>query len=241
MRQLLKVAVSSTTAHGIIPRLAGELNRALPEIEVMFVASDSFTARDHVLARVVELALVGQHFEHDELECSPFLEGDRLVVIVPPHSAVADNRVITLAQLKEQRFIARRSGSGTRAIYEPVLAAAGASLKTLRVVREEANTADCIEAVAKGEGVSIVSLLAAREAIEQGQVKALDLAAVTMLRNLYVIRHARGILSAEGRRFVDFIEEWCARCHHSAGNLNEEHGILSPSGGEETPVIPLPY
>jgi DNA-binding transcriptional LysR family regulator len=221
----LKVGVSSTPAGGLIPRLRDELGRTLPDVEVRFEVASSAAIRDRVLGRVVELGMVGLHVEHEELRCTPFLEGDRLVVIVPPGSELALAQSVTLRQLAAEPFIGRLRGSGTRATYEPVLAALGHPLSTLRTVREAVSAAASIEAVARGEGTSIVSLLVAREAIEAGRVAALHLETVTLVRNLYLIKHARLTPSEASGRFERFLMDWCSRCHHSAAGLDEAHGI----------------
>lgn len=211
----LKVGVSTSPAAFLLPWLQTDLAQALPHVALDFQVGDSSTVRDQVLGGGVELGLVGNYFAHEELRCEPFLEGDRLVVIVPQGSALAREKgPIPLKRLKEERFIGRREGSGTRAVYEPVLAAAGASLASLKVVREAADTDSCVQAVAAGEGVSIVSLLAAREAIAAGRVKALEVEALTLVRNLYLIRHARSELSEPARRFAELLREWRERCHH---------------------------
>jgi DNA-binding transcriptional LysR family regulator len=222
MKYELKVGVSSTPAGLMVPRLLVELDRALPQVEVRFTVSDSSTVRDQVLGRRVELGMVGRHFEHEDLLCESFLEADKLVVIVPPGSPLARGRTISIGQLSRERFIGRRLGSGTRHVYEPVLAAAGAPLSSLNVVREEAGAPSCIEAVANGEGLSIVSLLSAGEAIEAGLVVALELEAVTLVRNLYVISNARAGMSEHGKGFVRFLMKWCERCHHLAPGVAEE-------------------
>jgi len=227
MRYQLKVGVSTTPASFLVPRLREEMARSLPEVEVSFEIGDSSTIRDRVLAQQVELGLVGAHFDHPDLHCEPFLEGDQLVVIVPPGSPLAHLSQISVRQLREEPFIARPAGSGTRLIYEPYLAAAGAPLSSLQVVREAPDTEAAVEAVASGEGVSIVSLLAAREAAEAGRVKALRLEGATLVRNLYLILHARVELSLEAARFVDILRECRERCHH-----------LPPVGAERPEVQP---
>lgn len=224
MRYKLKVGVSTSPAAFILPRLQVELARDLPQLELEFAVADSATVRDQVLRRGVELGLVGRHFEHEDLRCEPFLEGDRLVVIVPPGWPLAGERgTIPLKRLRQERFIGRRKGSGTRAAYEPVLAAAGAPLSALNIVREAADTEACLEAVAAGEGVSIVSALAAREAVRSGRVRALELEALTLVRNLYLISHARVELSEAAAAFVELLRECRERCHHF------------PAGGGEPP------
>jgi DNA-binding transcriptional LysR family regulator len=220
MRHELKVGMSSTPAGFLLPRLQDELHRALPDVAVRFLLSDSATVRDRVLGRLVELGLVGQHFLHEDLHVESWLEGDRLVVIVPPGSPLAQGRLISVRRLSQEPFIGRLPGSGTRAAYEPILAASGA---LLQVVSEEPDTASCLRAVEQGQGVSIVSLLAARESIEAGRVTALQLECVTLVRNLYLISHARATPSEGGLLLLEFLREWREHCHHFAAAILEAH------------------
>jgi len=214
MKYRLKVGVSTTSAGVVLPRLEEQLASELADIVIDYEVADSSAVRDLVLEQRVELGLVGAHFEDQDIRSEPFLEGDRLVVIAPPGWGAEGRDRISIHQLKREHFVTRQAGSGTRLTYEPILAAAGAPLSSLRVVREAEGATACIAAVAAGEGLSIVSLLAAQGAVEEGRVRAFKLEAVTLMRNLYLISHARVALSEAAERFAGVLREFRERCHH---------------------------
>jgi DNA-binding transcriptional LysR family regulator len=221
MKLKLRVGVSSTPAEAVMPLILPELPHALPDLDISFHTADSVDICQDVLGGRLDLGIVGAYFQNEDLVCEPFLEGDKLVVIVPPGSLLAQSGKVSIRQLNREPFIGRRRGSGTRLTYEPVLAAAGVPLASLQVVDEVGDTAASIEEVANGKGISIVSLLAAREAVMAGRVKALELEHLTLVRNLYVITRAKAGAPEARTEFLGFLKRWRDRCHWVAAAASE--------------------
>lgn len=206
MKKELLVGVSTIPGQFIIPGLLKEIIQKIPGVELKLEISDSQKTFDKVVNGQIEVGIIGTDYKHPDVDLIPFITDDNLALIVPIDSSVAKKGKITLDELRGQNFIAREFGSGTRATYERAFEKAGLSLKDLNIAAEVSDTEACIQAVESGSGVSIVSTLAVRDAMEAGRVKTLDIAGVTLFRNFYIITNKKHLLSDVARQFISFLK-----------------------------------
>jgi DNA-binding transcriptional LysR family regulator len=206
MKKELLIGVSTIPGQFIIPGLLKEIIQKIPGVELKLEISDSRKTFDKVVNGQIEVGVIGTDYKHPDVDLLPFIKDDKLSLIVPIDSPLAKKGKITLDELKGQNFIARESGSGTRVTYERAFEKAGFSLKDLNIVAEAGDTEACIQAVEGGSGVSIVSTLSARNAIEAGRVKILDIEGVSLFRNFYIITNKKRLLSDVSKHFISFLK-----------------------------------
>jgi DNA-binding transcriptional LysR family regulator len=206
MKKELLIGVSTIPGQFIIPGLLKEIIQKIPGVELKLEISDSQKTFDKVVNGQIEVGIIGTDYEHPDVNLIPFIKEDKLALIVPIDSPLAKKEKITLDEFRVQNFIGRESGSGTRATYERAFEKAGFSLKDLNIVAEVGDTEACIQAVESGAGVSIVSTLAARNAIDAGRVKILDIEGVPLFRNFYIITNKKRPLSDVARQFISFLK-----------------------------------
>jgi DNA-binding transcriptional LysR family regulator len=206
MKKELLVGVSTIPGQFIIPGLLKEIIQKIPGVELKLEISDSQKTFDKIVNGQIEVGIIGTDYEHPDVDLIPFIKEDKLSLIVPIESPLAKKGKITLDELRVQNFIARELGSGTRATYERAFKKADFSLKDLKIVAEVGDTEACIQAVEGGSGVSIVSTIAARNAIEAGRVKILDIEGVPLFRNFYIITNKKRPLSDGAKQFISFLK-----------------------------------
>lgn len=148
----LRLAVVSTAQY-FIPRLLGSLCASHPNIDVALQVLN----RDGVLARMREnqddLYIMSMPPTDIALEDRVFMSNP-LVVIAPLNHRMVARKTIALRDLREDLFILRERGSGTRMAVDAHFK--GAKFKP--AVRLELGSNEAIrEAVAAGLGVSVVS------------------------------------------------------------------------------------
>lgn len=206
MKKELLIGVSTIPGQFIIPGLLKEIIQKLPGVELRLEISDSRKTFDKVVNRQIEVGIIGTEYEHPNVDLIPFIKEDKLALIVPIDSPLSKKKKITLDELRGQNFIGREPGSGTRVTYERAFEKAGLSLKDLNIVAEVSDTEACIQAVEGGSGVSIVSTLSARNAIDAGRVKILDIEGVPLFRNFYIITNKKRPLSDVANQLVSFLK-----------------------------------
>jgi DNA-binding transcriptional LysR family regulator len=151
-RGKLKVAVVSTAKY-FIPRILGTFCEKYPEIEISLEVLN----RDGVVKRLEEnlddLYIMSQPPLNIEINDEVFM-ANPLMLIAPKNHSLANKRTIDLASLKNEKFIFREKGSGTRMTTD----ACFKKLKFKPEVRLELGSNEAIkQAVIGGLGLAVLS------------------------------------------------------------------------------------
>jgi DNA-binding transcriptional LysR family regulator len=206
MKQTFTLGASTIPGEFIIPRLLSAMIKHLPEIELKVDISDSLKIFEGVRRGQYEIGIIGTRFDSPEVEFSVIVKDDRLVLITPKGHPLTDKANVSLSDLKSQNFVTREKGSGTRAVYEKAFKDAGLALKDLNTVAEVGTTEGIIQAVEGGAGIAIVSELAAKDAIELGKVKALNILLLKMVRDFSIITRKGIALSKDASEVLAVIK-----------------------------------
>lgn len=206
MKNTFTLAASTIPGEFIIPRLLSAMIKHLPEIELKVEISDSLKVFEGVRKGAYEIGIIGTRFDSPEVDFSVVVKDDRLVLITPRSHPLAAKASISLGDLKGQSFVTREKGSGTRAAYDKAFKEAGLELADLNTVAEVGTTEGVIQAVEGGAGIAIVSKLAAKEAIELGKVKALNIPLLKMVRDFSIITRKGAPLSKDAAEVLAVIK-----------------------------------
>lgn len=201
----IHLAASTIPGEFFLPRIIGQFKQKYPGIKVRLEISDTRKAVDNLLSGLVELAVVGYRDEQAPADFMP-LAADELILIAPPASPLVTKTSAGWQDLRQEEFILRELGSGTRQAAEEVLAAQGYPVKDLHLAMELGSTQAIITAVAAGVGVGIVSRWAAAPYLTLGQIKEVCACGFPVSRTLYLITRRTGRLSPAARALTEFLE-----------------------------------
>lgn len=148
----LTVGVSSTPGEVLLPRLAAEFSGRYPEVTLDARVADTEETITLLLAREVEVALVGRTVEHPRL-VGRVVENDELVPVTSASDPLADGPVDAGA-LDGHQFVLREKGSATRLAVEEGFERAGCARP--QVAMELGSNAAVVGAVAAGAGIGVV-------------------------------------------------------------------------------------
>lgn len=208
-RGRLRLAVVSTAKY-FVPRLLGSFCASHPDIDISLEVLN----RDGVVARLREnlddLYIMSMPPEHIELERHVFLPNP-LVVIAAQSHALAGKKRIALNALREERFIMREPGSGTRLACDLHFALQGFAPH----VRLELGSNEAIkQAVAGGMGLAVISRHALAVHPEEDQLVELAVRGFPLLSNWWTLYPRGKRLSPVATVFLEHIErtarEWYA-------------------------------
>jgi DNA-binding transcriptional LysR family regulator len=178
----LKVAVVST-AKSFIPRMLGRFCKEHPHIDVSLEVLN----RDGVVQRLRDnrddLYVMSMPPEDLDLEDVSFMPNP-LVLIAPPGHPLADRKPHPLKALKNERFILREPGSGTRMRVDLHFRKKG--FVPTRLFELGSNEA-VREAVASGLGVGIISGHALKGLSSSGKVHQLDIQGFPLESSWHII------------------------------------------------------
>lgn len=196
----LRLAVT-TTAKYFIPRLLGPFCERYPGIEVAL----KVTNRQRVLERLAQnqddLYIMGQPPEDMDVEATPFLE-NQIVVMARRDHPLAAQKAVPLERLAEEPFLVREAGSGTRQAAERFFAEHGLTPK----VRMELGSNEAIkQGIIGGLGVAVLSRHTLSAEGEAGRIAVIDVKGFPIRRHWYVVYPAGKKLSVVSRAFLDYL------------------------------------
>lgn len=196
----LVVGASTTPGEYLVPLLIGELNRIYPGVSVSLQVAGSGQVFRWVKDREIDIGVTGSASTGNWLWCDPWIQDD-LVLIVPPGHPWVQKGFADLEEMIAQPFILRESGSGTRRSFEQKISEMGIDPVRINLSMELGSTRAIITAVQAGLGVSVVSGLAAEDALELGKIKRIT-APMDMKRSLYLVGSRQITDSAVAEEFL---------------------------------------
>lgn len=182
-RGFVRLAASTTIAGYVLPAAIARFRREHAAVEVEVQVGNTEHVSNDVESGELAWGLVEGPVDTTRLASRTFMD-DEMILVVPARHPWTKRRQITPHELEDAEFIARESGSGTGAIYEAALAAAGVRLHPrIRMGHSGA----IVAAVAAGAGVAIASALVARPFLESRRVARVAIAGVRIRRSFSVI------------------------------------------------------
>ena len=166
---------------------------------------DTNQVLEEILENSFEIGIVGSKINNDKLRFESLLE-DKMVLITPNNEKFNkfQNDSISLEDLKNEKFIFRESGSGTRKEFEKKLIKAGKDPKSINIIAQ-INSAEAIkQAVSLGVGISIASYISVKDYIKFGLIKAFEIKELDLKREFYLVYHKNRPMSPLVNVFKEF-------------------------------------
>lgn len=206
MKKTFTLGASTIPGEYIVPRLLSRIIGQLPDLELKVEISDSLKVLEKVKKGDLEIGIIGTVYDSPDIDFFTLVKDDRLVLIAPKEHPLSGIKTVTINDLKGVSFVGREPGSGTKAVYEKAFKNAGLSMDDISVVAEISDTSGIIQAVEGGAGISVVSELAAKEAIELKRVSVLNVPTLVMTRNFYAITRGGATLSKDAASVLSVIK-----------------------------------
>jgi DNA-binding transcriptional LysR family regulator len=203
MRKKVTFGASGVPFAFLVPELFPRLVAKLPDIELSVDVGDREIICDRVANGRLEVGIIAMRQCDADVDAEAVKVNDRLVAIAPKGHPLTKKEDLVFSDLKGEDFVGFTEGMQTREWYEGVLKDAGMSLEDLNVVIELGDARGVIRLVENGTGISIVSELAARNAIRTARVAQLNfiqLSAAIVQRTYYIVTSSKHPMSPEAKR-----------------------------------------
>jgi DNA-binding transcriptional LysR family regulator len=187
-------------SYGLAPLLAA-FHAAHSGIALRVTVENTELVCADVLRGHLSFALVEGEVTDPELEVIPYAD-DRLVVALAPAHRFAGRTRLTTRDLASEAFVARESGSGTRAQFERAFRARGVEP---RVVLELPTGEGIVQAVEAGIGVAVISTLVTRAAVAEGRIVTATVADAELDRTFLFVRRRDAAPSPGSRAFAALV------------------------------------
>lgn len=202
----LVIGASTVPGQCLLPEIMAEFLQSNPGLKYVQLRGDSQQIHQYINQRKSNLGFVGMAADPQNFHYLP-VATDRLVLITPnrePYATLRREGISGMALL-DQPMILREESSGTRQEMARFLHSHGKSPEDLQVIAQIDNPEAIKSSVIRGLGVSVISVLAAREEILSGRLLAFELSDRGAYRKIYLAWSKQASLSEPERCFLEFI------------------------------------
>jgi len=205
----VEIAASTVPAEYLLPKLMIGFRSVYGNISFAADQYDSRQVIDEILEKRYELGIVGTVIENSKLEYHRLVD-DRLVLAAPCNKkfSAITSKSLPFEAVRDENFIYRESGSGTRQEFERIFMKHGADPASIKIAAQF-NSIDAIkQAVSKGLGVSIMSYISIEDYVRFDQIKAFDIEGFDMSRSFYIVTHKKRPLSPVNSVFLQYVKDY---------------------------------
>jgi len=199
----LLVGASTTIAEYMLPRLLGEFKARYPQVQARLTVANSETIENKVADHTLDIGLIESPSHHPNLTTQMCCDDELVVICAPSHEFARLSRV-TPEQLREQPYVSREAGSGTREVVDDYFRLAGLAPEDLNIVMEMGSREAIKGAVEAGLGIAIVSSSTVVKELKLGDLVALPLEP-RLLRRLSLVYAPEKFRAKLLQAFLDFL------------------------------------
>ncbi len=202
----LRIGASITIGSYFMPDYVRQFNIGYPQTPIFVTIDSSETIEKKIAANELDFALIEGVAHLDSIVSETYLD-DELVVICAAGHQFSNGEEIAFDRLLAEPFLLREKGSGTRELFDHILAARSLSLLPMW---ESTSTTALINAVSNGLGLSVLPYLMVKEKLQQQEIALVRVQGLQLKRKFNMIHHKNKILSVTARAFL-------ALCRQSSG------------------------
>lgn len=204
----LVIGASSVPGQCLLPEIMGDFLEVSPDFHYVQLRGDSAKIHQYLAQGKANLGFVGIATNPREYHYHPVAE-DRLVLITAnkePYQTLHRSGTSGL-DLLTMPMILREENSGTRQEMERYLLRNQISPENLNVIAQIDNPEAIRSSVSRGLGVSIMSVLAAREYLLSERLLSFELGDQGAFRKIYLCWRKDALLTPTEQKFLDFVQQ----------------------------------
>jgi DNA-binding transcriptional LysR family regulator len=200
---VIRIVASTTPAEYLVPALIAEFTRGHTGISVEVIVTDSAQVVRTLGDRQADLGISGMPSTSVGFSAVP-VGRDEVVLAVSNEHRFADQRSITIDQLRDENIIEREGGSGTWQTVVQALSSAGIELPEHKVSMTLGSTQAVVSAVAQNLGVGFVTVHAANS--HRDRVTAVRIDGLPLKRDLNLISETGRVRGRHTQAFIEFVQ-----------------------------------
>lgn len=200
---LLRVGASITIGSQFLPDYVKAFNGRYPGTRIRALIGPSDQLEQKLLNNELDFALIEGIPDAPVLVAEEYME-DHLTVICPAGS-FPQGYEFSVEEFRQQNFLLRERGSGTREVFERVIGQAGFSVSP---IWEAMSTTALVNAVINGLGISVLPHRMVIGPLERGLVTAVRVKGLTFQRKFYVIYHKEKFMTKSAKAFISLCRNY---------------------------------
>ena len=198
---VLKISASSTVDNNLMPKILGDFGKEFPKIRTELMIDNTRNIVNSLVEMDIDMAVVEGTCPHPDIDVHTWRE-DELEIIAHPDHPLARKGMVELKDLKDEQWVLRESGSGTRELFDEMNATQLVNPNILMSL----NRSEAIkQAVADGLGIACISRLAVWRAVNGGLLSIIHVRDLSLKRYFYLLLNRNKYRSGVVQKIVDFI------------------------------------
>lgn len=198
----LKLGATLTIGNTLISDLIVSLNEKYPDIDVSVFIDNTKILEHRMIHNELDLSLVEGIISHRDIQAEPVLD-DKLEVVCSTKHPLVQKSCIHMQDLTNQNFIMREQGSGTRAIFENIMATHHIPYITKW---ECCSSSAILDAVRHNLGLGILSSRCIKEYAQKGEIQVCNIEDLNMKRYFYLCYNQNYPFTSQMRDFTDLVQ-----------------------------------
>jgi len=198
-RGVVSVGVVSTARY-FAPTVLAAFNRLHPDVKLQLQVGNREVTIDKLENLELDFAITGLPPTHFEVR-SEYIGKHPQIIIAPPDHEFSGAARISLAALKDQTFLLREPGSGTRSVADKLFLKNNFSPAT---GVEFGSNETIKQAVMAGMGIATISAHTVAAELEAGRLISLSVKGFPINRKWFVVKHKNKRLLPSSQALWDF-------------------------------------
>ncbi|WP_370980318.1 LysR substrate-binding domain-containing protein [Agaribacterium sp. ZY112] len=197
----LQVGATLTIGNYLCVDLMEAYLQAAPEAHINLNIANTERIKHELLNFDIDIGMLEGEIQHPDLDIQAWRE-DKMVCFCSPEHKLAKKQQVSASELKQQSWILREIGSGTRQTFDRAMDKSAGKPQ----VRLELEQTEAIKrAVSKGLGISCLSEICLEEDFKHGNLVPLACNELDLSRTLYLAVHKHKYRNAS-------LEQWLKLC-----------------------------
>lgn len=180
----LAIGASYTFGEYVLPRIIANLLRTYPAIQPTVTIGNTSKIADLVASNQLDIGIVEGHFNDNQLIEESFAEDSMVIVASPEHELVRKEGNVEIKDIKNETWIVREHGSGTREATEKVFRFFEMTPSNLM---HFSSTQPIKESVEAGLGISLLSRWAIQKELRYGDLKVINIEGLPLSRPFSIV------------------------------------------------------
>lgn len=187
----IRIGASVTVGTYVLSGLLKRFALQQPAVKVTTSVSNTKAIEERLLEDQLDIGLVEGEVHSPWLICEPFMEDELVLACATLHPWAAAG-IVDAQELAGQPFFVREAGSGTRELFELVMAGANIAWRIDGVY----NNAETIKsAVSAGLGHTVISRLAVEREARRGELAIVPIRGLQFKRTFQLVQHKNKYVS----------------------------------------------
>jgi len=200
----IRVGASMTIGTYLLPSIIKEFNTKYPEINLNLIIDNTTVIEEKILNNDIDIGLVEGLIGAKDILFDSFYH-DKLFLISSKDNPLAHKKIVEREDIKDQHFISREEGSGTREIIDKIMNAYNITYQ----IKHTLNNIEAIKKAIKNNlGISILPDIAVKEEVAQGDLIKLNLRDIQFKRSFNIIYHKDKNLTNLLQQFIEYIRDY---------------------------------